>query len=102
MIEQLGQVLFHGIAMKPGKPTILGEIKGRPVMGLPGHPVAAFFVSQLFVRPMVAELLGQQLRRVPAQRRAGGACACQSWPGAVYRSAVEERSWSADGLSCPQ
>lgn len=64
VIERLGQVLFHGIAMKPGKPTILGEIKGRPVMGLPGHPVAAFFVSQLFVRPMVAELLGQQLRRV--------------------------------------
>ena len=63
VLECLGEVLFHGIAMKPGKPTILGRVKGRAVMGLPGHPVAAYFVSHLFVRPLAAGLMGRQLRR---------------------------------------
>ena len=63
-----GSVLFHGIAMKPGKPTILGRADGKPVFGLPGHPVAAFFVSHLFVRPLLDRLTGCCHRRyaVPA------------------------------------
>ena len=63
VIESAGEVLLHGIAMKPGKPTILGDIGGKPVFGLPGHPVAAFFVTELFVRPLVARLMGAALKR---------------------------------------
>lgn len=59
VIQHLGTLLFHGIAMKPGKPTILGMIQGKPVMGLPGHPVAAFFVAHLFVRQLLGRLLGR-------------------------------------------
>ena len=68
VLEKKGEVLFHGIAMKPGKPTILGRADGKPVFGLPGHPVAAFFVSELFVRPLIAQMTGRQLqvREVPA------------------------------------
>ena len=58
VIESEGELLFHGIAMKPGKPTILGEICSKPVFGLPGHPVAAYLVTELFVRPLVAMMLG--------------------------------------------
>jgi len=58
-IERDGRVLFHGIAMKPGKPTILGNVHGRPVFGLPGHPAAACFVMHLFVRPLISAFLGQ-------------------------------------------
>lgn len=58
VIDELGELLLHGIAMKPGKPTIVGNIGGKPVFGLPGHPVAAHFVSEIFVRPLVAQLLG--------------------------------------------
>lgn len=58
VIENNGRVLLHGIAMKPGKPTILGVVDSTPVFGLPGHPVAAYFVSQLFVRPLISQLLG--------------------------------------------
>ncbi len=63
-----GDILFHGIAMKPGKPAILGSVGGKPVFGLPGHPVAAFFVSQLFVRPLLDRLQGREPRSyaVPA------------------------------------
>jgi molybdopterin molybdotransferase len=58
VIAQNGEVLLHGIAMKPGKPTILGVIDSKPVFGLPGHPVAAYFVAQLIIRPAIARLLG--------------------------------------------
>ena len=62
VLESRGEVLLHGIAMKPGKPTILGRVDGKPVFGLPGHPVAAFFVSELFVRPLIARLMGREVR----------------------------------------
>lgn len=58
IIEQHGNLLLHGIAMKPGKPTIVGNADGKPVFGLPGHPVAAFFVSQLFVRYLIDAFCG--------------------------------------------
>lgn len=62
IIAEKGEMLFHGIAMKPGKPTILGLIDGKPVWGLPGHPVAAFFVAHIFVRAMLARLTGRELK----------------------------------------
>lgn len=58
VIEELGELLLHGIAMKPGKPTIVGDVSSKPVFGLPGHPVAAHFVSEIFVRPLVKQLMG--------------------------------------------
>ena len=63
VVERLGEVLFHGVAMKPGKPTLLGSIGGKPVLGLPGHPAAAFFAGRLFLRPLLARLCGRGLRR---------------------------------------
>lgn len=49
VLDELGEVFFHGIAMKPGKPTIFGAANGKPVFGLPGHPLAAYFVFRLIV-----------------------------------------------------
>ena len=62
VLESRGEVLFHGLAMKPGKPTILGKADGRPVFGLPGHPAAACFVSELFVKPLLARMMGRTVR----------------------------------------
>jgi molybdopterin molybdotransferase len=62
IIQSMGQLLLHGIAMKPGKPTILGKAGQKPLVGLPGHPVAAYFITHLFVRPLMAKLSGQTLR----------------------------------------
>jgi len=58
VIESEGKMLLHGIAMKPGKPTILGIVREKPVFGLPGHPVAAYMVTELFVRPLLADMMG--------------------------------------------
>ena len=42
IIRELGEVVVHGIAIKPGKPSILGIIDKKPVLGIPGYPVSAF------------------------------------------------------------
>ena len=60
IIESMGELLLHGIAIKPGKPTILGKTGNKPLIGLPGHPVAACFVAQLFVLPLLGRLMGQK------------------------------------------
>lgn len=56
--DKLGEVLFHGIAIKPGKPTILANINGKPCFGLPGHPLAAYYVFNLFVKPLALSMSG--------------------------------------------
>ena len=53
IIEELGKVHVHGIAIKPGKPTILGEIDGKPVVGIPGYPVSAYVVMENIVKKIV-------------------------------------------------
>ena len=59
MIADLGEVLLHGLAMKPGKPTVAGTVNGKPVFGLPGHPAACYFVTEALVKPCVAALTGR-------------------------------------------
>jgi molybdopterin molybdotransferase len=51
-------VLVHGVALKPGKPTILAVCDGKPVVGLPGNPVSALVVAGLFVAPVLRRMLG--------------------------------------------
>lgn len=49
VIDKNGEVFFHGIAVKPGKPTIFGKVKGKAVFGLPGHPAAAYLIAKTVV-----------------------------------------------------
>lgn len=62
VLSQLGELLFHGLALKPGKPTLTADVGGKPVFGLPGHPVAAFFVYDLFVRPTLYAMMDSGVR----------------------------------------
>ena len=59
IIESMGSLLLHGIAIKPGKPTILGKAGAKPLVGLPGHPVAAYFITKLFVLPLLSRMMGR-------------------------------------------
>ena len=61
IIESVGTLLLHGIAIKPGKPTILGKAGEKPIVGLPGHPVAAYFITKLFVQPLLGRLTGRDM-----------------------------------------
>ncbi|MBR3766726.1 MAG: molybdopterin molybdotransferase MoeA [Clostridia bacterium] len=59
IISEKGELLFHGLAMKPGKPTILGKCNEKAVFGLPGHPAAAYFVALRLVVPYLSFLTGK-------------------------------------------
>ena len=67
IIGGMGTLLLHGIAIKPGKPTILGKAGNKPLIGLPGHPVAAFFVAKLFVLPLLARLDAGTMQNYPVR-----------------------------------
>lgn len=67
LIEELGEVFVHGIAIKPGKPTVIGQIDGKPVIGLPGNPVAAFFMFHLLGKGLIAGLQGGSTDLVPIE-----------------------------------
>ncbi len=53
VVRELGEVLVHGVAYHPGHPVLLGVIEGKPVIGLPGYPVATWLALHLFVRPLL-------------------------------------------------
>jgi molybdopterin molybdotransferase/putative molybdopterin biosynthesis protein len=58
VIGELGEVLVHGIAMMPGKPTILASVKGKPVIGNPGYSVSSTLSFMQFVEPLLQNLQG--------------------------------------------
>jgi putative molybdopterin biosynthesis protein len=58
IIGEMGEVLVHGVAMMPGKPTILGVIKGKPVIGNPGYAVSATLSFEEFIGPLLYSLQG--------------------------------------------
>lgn len=60
VLNSLGEpgVIVHGISIKPGKPTVVGAVNGKPVFGLPGNPVSAMVVFDLLVRPTIYHLSG--------------------------------------------
>ena len=58
VMAETGKVLVHGVAMMPGKPTVLGTARGKPVVGIPGYPVSAILAFEQFVRPLLFGLQG--------------------------------------------
>ena len=61
VIRELGEVLYHGIAMKPGKPAILGCQGATPILGVPGYPVSGIIVIEQLLKPLIDHWL-----KVPA------------------------------------
>jgi len=60
-VASLGKpgIILSGVAIKPGKPTTIGLIEGRPVFSLPGHPTSALLVFDLLVRPVIQMMAGR-------------------------------------------
>lgn len=57
VISELGTIIFHGVSMMPGKPTLFGVINGKPVFGIPGYPVSATTSFKVFLEPLCEKLL---------------------------------------------
>jgi len=58
IIDELGRVAVHGVAIRPGKPVVLGVARGKPVIGLPGFPVANWRGAEEFLEPLIMAFLG--------------------------------------------
>jgi len=58
-ISDLGEVLVHGVTIMPGKPVIIGTVRGKPVFGMPGYQVSAIVAFEQFVRPLILNMLGK-------------------------------------------
>ena len=69
VIEQLGKVIVHGVAIRPGHPVVLGIANSKPVIGIPGYPVSAVLALELFVKPIISRKLGIEFNP-PAQTTA--------------------------------
>ena len=67
VLSELGDMLFHGVAVKPGKPTMCADVQGKPAFGLPGHPAAAYFMFLELVRPLLGARSSLRTRAVIAQ-----------------------------------
>jgi len=63
VVEDLGKVLVHGIAVKPGKPVIIGQIRGKVFVGLPGYPTSALSDFHILIKPAVQAMLGMEEAR---------------------------------------
>lgn len=63
VIGRRGRVLFHGIAVKPGKPTVFGEIGGTPVFGMPGYPTSCLSNAYMLLVPAL-----RRMSRLPPHR----------------------------------
>jgi molybdenum cofactor synthesis domain-containing protein len=64
-IRRRGEIVFHGIAVKPGKPTALGRVNGKPVIGMPGNPTSCLSNGYILLAPML-----RRIARLPAHRPA--------------------------------
>jgi len=62
-VRELGDVLLHGVNIKPGKPVILGWVRGKPVLGIPGYPVSAFITFHLFAKPLIYKWQGLEVEK---------------------------------------
>jgi len=79
VVEKLGQLLVHGVAVRPGHPVILGLVNREsqnlasdtshliPIIGVPGYPVSAALTIDIFVEPLIAKWLGRRLRELPIE-----------------------------------
>jgi putative molybdopterin biosynthesis protein len=57
-VADLGQLVVHGVAVRPGHPVVLGVVRQKPVVGIPGYPVSAALTCELFIKPLIEHKLG--------------------------------------------
>lgn len=72
VVEELGDIFVHGVAVRPGHPVILGIIRAKdgravPIMGVPGYPVSAALTVDIFVEPLLAKWLGRLPLELPTE-----------------------------------
>ena len=70
VLKELGEVIVHGVSMKPGKPVILAIVNNKPVIGLPGYPLSAYLAFDLFVKGLITNknFVNEEIEAVVSKR----------------------------------
>jgi putative molybdopterin biosynthesis protein len=68
VIRELGEIILHGLSIKPGKPAILGWINNKPVLGIPGYPVSAYITFELFAKLIIHIWQGIEIKEAETIR----------------------------------
>ncbi|HSB06103.1 MAG TPA: gephyrin-like molybdotransferase Glp [Thermodesulfobacteriota bacterium] len=63
------ELIAHGVSVRPGKPTLIADVDGKPFLGLPGHPVSAMVIFHLFGRTILRTLSGHSREEAPYRNR---------------------------------
>lgn len=71
-MDAVGETVFHGINLKPGKPTVFGQIEGKPCIGLPGYPTSALTVFAKLAAPLIRKSLGVRVHGHRTKGRLAG------------------------------
>ncbi|VVB63320.1 Uncharacterised protein [uncultured archaeon] len=69
VLDDIGETIFHGVNLKPGKPTIFGTVAGKPILGMPGYPTSALTVFGQLAAPAIRKALGLKIRGYRVTRR---------------------------------
>ena len=88
VIGRVGEVLCHGLAIRPGKPAILGRCSAVPVLGVPGYPVSGILVLEHLLRPLIEHWTG---KKSPAREQVEAVLARRVVSGLKYREFVRVR-----------
>jgi len=68
VIEELGELVLHGLRLKPGKPTAVGALRGKPVFALPGYPLSCAMAFKVLVAPLIAKMAGVEASPSPRRK----------------------------------
>src|SRR5690606_24449367 len=68
VVERLGTLAVHGVAVRPGHPVVLGAVDRTPVVGVPGYPVSAALTFDIFAAPLLGTLEGAAVEEPPRAR----------------------------------
>ncbi len=98
-IASLGQVFVHGVAVKPGKPTIVGKVGKSAVFGLPGHPVSASVIFKVFVGYLLDKLMCRKAKKLFLQAKCSANI--HSSPGKTTYQMVEIHEDSEQYIAVP-
>lgn len=63
ILEEMGEVFFHGVQIKPGKPTMFGKVEGKPVFGMPGYPTSCLINAYILLLPALRKMAGLPVKR---------------------------------------
>ncbi len=88
IVASIGELFVHGVTVMPGKPTVLGRINGKPVIGAPGYPVSAIIAFEEFGQSLLSLWQSRAANDMAARRAAGEACPASPLPS---RPGMEER-----------